>query len=1058
MSLPAASIRRPVTVGMFTLALLVFGGVSLGRLPLTLLPEITYPTLTIETTYPGAAPGEVEELVTRQIEEAVGVVGGVQRIVSRSRAGLSQVVLEFPWDAALDFAALEVREKLDLLHLPEEAGKPNVLRYDPNNDPILRYALTGGEDLVGLRIVAENTIKKELEALEGVAAVKINGGYEEEIRIEVDEGRLHAFGLDFSVVKNRLAAENVNVAGGSLYEAEARYLVRTNNAFADIEEIRNTILYEAENRLVRLRDVAEVFRGFKDREVITRIDGAESVELAIYKEGDANVVAVARQVRERLADLPIPPGIRLVPTADQSRFIERAVQEVISNALVGGGIAILVLYLFLGDLRSTVIIGLSIPVSIVGTFFLMYRTHVTMNVMSLGGLALGVGMLVDNAIVVLESIFRFREGGQAPRRAAERGAEVVSRAVTASTLTTVAVFLPIIFVEGVAAQLFRDQALTVTFSLLVSLLVSLTLIPALAARGGGSAETEEAMAPPGRWGWFTHTVPRFLLRTLRRGIRGIGWGLFQGFRPFLALVRGFLSALDASYPRLLGLTLRFRWLAILSALILLFLALSRVSDLGFELIPSLTEGTFAFDLSLPEGTPLEVTDRITAGIEREIGRIPGIVRISTIVGGRGLTSSGSEDAGENMARIDIEIEDRSDPAEEARVIAEVRERLARVENLSFEFRRPSTFSFKTPVSVEIYGDDLDDLAEAVTILEKRLSGVRGLTDLRSNLEGGNPELQIRFDRLRLARLDLAPLAIGQTLREKIGGTVATRYLEGDREIDIRVRDAAPWRSSVARLRGLIVAVREGRPVRLGTIATISLGEGPPEIRRIGQRRAAVIEADLAGRDLGSVAEEIERLLAATPLPDRVLAVLGGQNEEMKRSLRSLILALLLAVFLVYLVMASQFESLLHPFVILLSVPLASIGVVGVLSLTHRPVSVLVMIGVVMLAGIVVNNAIVLIDTINRLRAGGMAREAAIVHAGRLRMRPILMTTVTTVLGLVPMALGRGEGAEIRAPLALTVIGGLCVSTLLTLLVIPAVYTLLDRKRFVFQAGEAEALE
>ncbi|MEE8278919.1 MAG: efflux RND transporter permease subunit, partial [Thermoanaerobaculia bacterium] len=477
MKLVEFSLHRRVTVSMVAVALVLFGLVSFGRLSINLLPDLSYPSLTVETKLPGAAPAEVESLVSRPIEEVVGIVAGVKRLTSISRPGLSQVTLEFEWGRNMDFASLDVRQKLDLIRLPREAEKPVILRFDPSNDPIQRLYLTGGEDFYQLRYLAEEVLKRDLESTEGVAAIKVHGGYEEEIHVQVDEGKLALMGLSIQEVNQKLLRDNVNQAGGSLYEEEARYLVRANNAFQDLDDIRSTVVMTHRGRTVRISDIARVYRGHKKREVITRFGGEEAVELAIYKEGDANTVLVARAVTNRLKNVSdeLPEGIEVVTGVDQSEFIRASIRQVLSNAVLGGGIAILVLLFFLKDPRSTLIIGVSIPISIVATFFLMYRTGTSLNIMSLGGLALGVGMLVDNAIVVLEAIFKRREAGAAAFEAARQGASEVGRAVVASTLTTVAVFLPVVFLQGIAAQLFRDMALTVSFALIASLAVALTL-------------------------------------------------------------------------------------------------------------------------------------------------------------------------------------------------------------------------------------------------------------------------------------------------------------------------------------------------------------------------------------------------------------------------------------------------------------------------------------------------------------------------------------------------------------------------------------------------------
>ena len=492
------SLKRRVTVSMAAVALILFGTVAFTRLSVNLMPDLSYPSVTVETRLDGAAPAEVESLITRPIEEVVGVVNGVQRIVSTSRPGLSQVTLEFGWGRNMDFAALDVRQKLDLATMPLDAERPVLLRFDPANDPVMRLYLTGGDSLYHLRYVGEELVKKDLESTEGVAAIKVYGGYEEEIEVRIDEGRLALLGLDVSEINDRLLRENLNLAGGSLYEAEARYLVRARNEFRDLDDIRETVILTTDGRKVTVGDVAVVNRGHRQRDVITRFGPDEAVELAVYKEGDANTVQVARAVSARLESIAdeLPEGIEISSGADQSRFIEASIREVLSNAVLGGAIAMVVLLLFLKDLKTTLIIGISIPISIVTTFFLMYRTGTTLNIMSLGGLALGVGMLVDSAIVVLEAIVARREDGADPVAAARDGASEVGRAVVASTLTTVAVFLPVVFLEGVAAQLFRDQALTVSFSLIAALAVSLTLIPMLAAISGRSDDEQPPESAP----------------------------------------------------------------------------------------------------------------------------------------------------------------------------------------------------------------------------------------------------------------------------------------------------------------------------------------------------------------------------------------------------------------------------------------------------------------------------------------------------------------------------------------------------------------------------------
>jgi HAE1 family hydrophobic/amphiphilic exporter-1 len=1068
------SVRRPVTVSMFTVAVVLFGLVSFQRLPINLLPDLSYPSLTVETRFPGAAPSEVESLVTRRIEEAVGILAGVRRLSSRSRPGLSQVTLEFEWGRDMALASLDVRQKVDLVVLPKETQKPAILRFDPSSDPILRLYLSDGSNLYRLRYVAEELIKKDLESLDGVAAVKVSGGLEEEIQVRLDEGKLALVGLKPADVQSVLAKENVNQAGGSLYEEEARYLVRANNEFTGLDDILNTIVVEREGRLVRMGDVGTVVRGHKQREVITRFGGKEAVELAVYKEGDANTVRVARSLRARLEALKkeLPDGVQVGAGVDQSRFIESAIDEVLSNAVVGGLLAMLILYLFLKDAFATLIIGISIPVSIIATFFLMYRMGVSLNIMSLGGLALGVGMLVDNAIVVLEAIFRRREQGEEALPAAGAGASEVGMAVVASTLTTVAVFLPVVFVEGFAAQLFRDQALTVSFSLLASLVVALTLIPMIAARGPrktaedvdgpeNAGNANETRAADTRWRRVRRAVFGTWPAAAVRGLR-VGWTwLGRGMRLLLApLTRPFDAALAQTlrlYPRSLRWALDHPTVVLVAAAGAFVLSLAGATRLGLDLIPSFSQGEFNYEVELPEGTPLAVTDRALLAAQDALAADEHVESFSAVIGGAGLSLSSTGTEGENYGRLDVRMKATASAADEEGTIGRLRGALASLPQARVKFQRPSYFSFRTPIEVEVYGDQLDRLRQVASGLREKFAALPGLVDVRSSAELGNPELQVRFDRDALARFGLDLAQVSATVRQKVRGEVATRFNEGDREIDILVRSARGDEVGADEVERVIVDYREGAPVFLSSVARIERELGPSEIRRIGQRRVAVVSANLAaGRSLAATAEDIRAILRDEEYPPSVVASLSGQEEERQRSFGSLLLALGLALFLVYLVMASQFESLLHPFVILFTVPLGMIGVVAALLLARQPVNVVVMIGIVMLGGIVVNNAIVLVDAVNQLRREGWSRRDALVQAGERRLRPILMTTGTTVLGLLPMALGLGEGAELRAPLAITVIGGLSVATLLTLVVIPVVYMLVDRAPEGKAAEEAEA--
>ncbi len=1008
------AVRRRVGVIVASLIVLAFGYVAYNRLSLELFPDISYPSLTVQTDFPDTAPQEVENLVTKPIEEAVGVLRGLQTIHSVSRAGVSEVTLEFVWGTDMDLLSMEVREKLDRLILPAEAENPVVLRFDPSLDPIMRLALSGPQDLTTLRRLADRQLKQDFETLKGVASAQVKGGLEEEIEIAVDQDRLAALNITLDQVQQAVGVGNINLPGGALRGRDSQFLIRTVNEFDTVQEIGNLILRRDAGATVRLKEVAEVRRGHKEREEITRVGGVESVEISLFKEGDANTVTVAKELSARLAewqDGKLPEGTTLTVLFDQSRFIAQAVKEVRNAALLGGLLAVLVLMLFLKDLRSTLIIATSIPLSVVATFIAMYRLNISLNIMSLGGLTLGIGMLVDNSIVVLESIHRKRQQGLSLFQAAVIGTHEVGPAVLASTLTTVAVFLPIVFVEGVAGQLFKDQALTVTFSLLGSLVVAVTLIPMLSALGA-------PLPLPGRDGERTPS------------------GVADS-EPRHELTLGWFSHL---YDHLVRGALRKSWLTLSVAFLLLFLSVWSTRFLDSELIPQLAEGEFFFEVNMPEGTSLAGTDRMLQVMEKAAAADPQIDRFYATVGSR-LVSGGAtlNTKAENLGQLNVVLQERTSDTAETEVADHLRQAFADLPDLQTRFGKPSYFSMKTPVEIVIFGEDLDVLRDYSLRVAHDLEMVPGLVDVRSSLEAGNPELQVRFDRERLAALGLDMGVLSQTLRNRVQGVVPTRFKEQDRQIDIRVRNKLEARNSVSDIRNLILPGPDGQPIRLLSVAEIREARGPAEIHRLQQQRAAVVTANLEGRGLGGAVTDVEAALQRDPPPAGLTLELGGQNKEMQVSFRSLQFAIALAIFLVYMVMAATFESFLHPLLVMFTIPLALVGVVGGLLATGTPISVIVLIGVIMLVGIVVNNAIVLIDTINRLRRAGMGKMEAVIRGGHIRLRPILMTTLTTILGLLPMALAWGEGSELRTPLAITVASGLALSTLLTLVVIPAAY-------------------
>lgn len=1096
MNLVEFATRRRVTVAMVTLTFVLFGLIALRDLKVNLLPDLSYPTLTVRTEYTGAAPAEIETLITEPVEEAVGVVKNLRKLKSISRTGQSDVVLEFAWGTDMDQASLEVRDKLDVLRLPLESKAPVLLRFNPSTEPVMRLVLTVPDKLVGneqaelmrLRRYADNELKKKLEPVDGVAAVKVAGGLEDEVQVLVDADRLAQLNLPPNLVIDRLRQENVNISGGRIEEGSERYLVRTVNQFTDLGQMRDLLVANVNGVPVHLRDVATVTQAYKEREAIIRFKGREAIELAIYKEGDANTVAAADAVRKMLQRLeqtgagggtgapgakPVAQaagkpgaysidGIAVQTIEDQSKFIRNALSEVQHEALVGGLLSILIIFFFLRDGWSTFVIGLSLPVSIIATFFFMDRLGLSLNVMSLAGLALATGMVVDDSIVVLESIAKARERGLGVLQAAITGTREVSMAVVASTLTTVAVFFPLVFVQGVAGQLFKDQALTVSIALVISLVVSLTLIPMLSSIKAKAPMAFPPEAAPPDWA-PDNKVGRVAAIAGRGAKRGVGLGVFAtsfavvtGGRVFALSVGAALAWIGqkllvpyewaaAWYQRMLPRALERPWLILGGAAAAFVVSLGVASTLGTDLIPQLAQDRFEMTAKLPPGTRLRETDALVRAVQQAHAGDPDIEALYGVSGTGTRLDANPTESGDNVAKLSVVLGEHYSKQTESAVTERMRATMARYPDIAVKFGRPQLFSFSTPMEIELRGQDIESLQRAGKKLAGLMQASPHFADVKSSVEQGYPEVQIRFDQERAAALGLTSRQIADQVVRQVRGEVATRYSFRDRKIDVLVRGQEKNRASVDDIRRTIVNPQSDRPVTLDAVADVVETIGPSEIHRADQTRVALVSSNLRGVDLGTAVKEVQQLVREHPLGADIRLAFGGQSEELDSSIRSLLFAFGLAIFLVYLVMASQFESLLHPFVIMFSVPLAMVGAVMALWLSRSPVSVVVFIGLILLVGIVVKNAIVLIDKVNQLREEGVAKRLAICQGAESRLRPIVMTTLCTLFGFAPLAFFGGDGAEVRAPMAITVIGGLAVSTLLTLVVIPIMYDRLDRK-------------
>ena len=1016
MSLPGFSTRYPTTIAMATLAILLLGWISVDRLGTDLLPDLTTPVVTVDLRAPGISLWEMEERYTRRLERDIQTVSKVRRVYSVTRAGQSVVVAEFAWEADMDFAVLDVQKKTATFGADEAVETVDVIRQDPHALPVLRLAVSAVDtDIDALLGTIQTVIKPKLEGLPGVASAVVEGGAEKEVRVILDDYLMEAYGQTPGAVAQRLQLANRDVSGGTLKDAGRSYQVKGLGRLTDIEAIRELIVGERSGETtgsqsglrvpIRVSDIAKVELRLEERESISRLDGVECVGLAIHKEASANTVTVVETARTELEDLSLDlPGIQFTIVENQARFIDAAVSEVEESALAGGLLAVAVLFLFLRSWAVTLLIGLAIPISVLATFTLMYFQDLTLNVMSLGGLALGVGMLVDNAIVVIENIYRHLERGEDARTAAADGASEVGVAILASTLTTVSVFLPIVYLHGLVGELFKEQAWTVAFSLISSLAVAMTVVPTMAAR---VMRHDRARVASNRHAWFAR--------------------LLEG-------------ALD-------------RKAAVLSILVLvvgLTVTLGRMIDAEF--IPREDQGLFHVDLALPEGTRVEITDRVAAR-STEIVRGVGAEDVDHVYARVGVDPGSvlnvGEATGPNRATLSVLLS-RGERAGVSELVAGIDPLLKEIPGLRTAYalhQSPLETVMGTqsaPIEVEVTGDDLDVLRALVTDVTERVTGLSTVFNVQNSFEGGQPEVDLVLRQEVAAAFGLTPQTIVNDLTRRLSGEVVGEFAQGRRSRSIRVGFDDV---NLQDLRAMRVDGPDDAILTVGDLADPKIVEGPREILREDQRRVGRVTGYLTeGTALGEATADVTEVLSDLPLPPGYRVTLGGEERERVASFEGLAFALLLSVILVYMVMASLFESFLHPFTVMLSLPLAGVGVVFAFLALGEPLSVTAYIGVIMLGGIAVNDSIVLVDRINQLRVGSSTTRRAIVDAARDRLRPILMTSVTTMLALVPMAIGLGEGGRLRAPMAIAVIAGLLSSTVMTLVVIPVFYESIERLR------------
>jgi len=1031
---------------MIVAGLLIFGVVSLELLPQELFPQIVYPQLTVVTPYENAAPEEIETLITKPIEEAIGTVAGVKRINSISKEGLSLVIAEFGWNQNINFAALGMREKLDLIkeRLPREAEEPIVLPFNPFDKPILILSVTTSREdrsPVALRELARRMIKDEAEKVEGVASATISGGLEREIQVEVNQDKLQARRIPILDVSKAVSAANLNYPAGTIKESFYEYLIRTLGEFEHVRDIEGVPIigpdsdtqeelsmqqYESDiakkraiskdRRLVYLRDVAHVVDGVKERTSYSRYNGKENVSIAIQKQALGNTVKTIDRVKRKLADLKadLPKDLDVSVVYDQSTFIKDSIKGVWDAAWQGGVIVFFVLLYFLRNLWSSVIVTLTIPISVMATFALMFFSGVSVNMMSLGGLAFGVGSLVDAAIVVIENIFRHMQQGEGKKESAVVGSEEVNISVAGSILTTVVVFVPLIFVIGIIGQISKDFALTVTFSLLASWVAAVTIIPLLSSRGVElgrqvAAEVSDDMSMLDKTGAVSK-VRKFFEDLLQKFIKSKPKYLFYTFILFLV-------------------------------------SLSLFIFMDKELMPKVDQGQFTVKIDMPAGTMLEVTNLISERIEKFLMTIPDVESINVIVGStkESTTKNIIERLNYNQAEIVVNLKKKR-RLKSADVVQIIKGRLAgmqlkgaRIEYILQENILSAGLAMQAPVTVELKGNDLKTLEALAYEVQDGLGRIKGVYGIKNNLSEPSPETKVFVDKDKASMYGLSVTDIAQTSLIGLKGYIATKLKEKGEEFDIRVRLRKQDRDDFNKLARLDMQSPTGARVQLASVAAFGKGRGPSEIRRLNQERVVLVYANVYERALKDVTADVGKMLDRMKITKGYIVKLAGESEEMKASFDSLRNAIIAAFLLVYMIMAALFESLWQPLIIMFTIPLGLVGVAWSLLVTHTSVSAYVLMGVGILGGIVVNNAIVLMDCINLFIKKGMSIEKAVVHASSVRFRPIVMTALATVFGLLPMAFLGGEGAELRSPMAITVMGGLLVGTFLTLVVIPTIY-------------------
>ncbi len=1020
--LSKASIKRPVTTIMVMIIVVMAGVIALSTLKLDLMPKIDIPVAAVMTTYVGASPEDIENLITEPIEEALGSVSNVDTITSTSSANSSTVIIQFVDGTDLDMAAIDIREQIDLIKssLPDDANEPIVFKMDISalSSSTIVGVTSDAMGLSELNTLLEDNIVNRFERIEGVASADLYGGIENEIEIVVEPNKMEGYGITTSQLSQVLQAENSNYPSGSVWQGDNKLQIRSLGEFQSVEEIKKLPITTSTGAIIHVDDVATVKEVQKDRDSYSYINGEPSIMLNIQKQSTANTVDISDKVvaemESILKEYPTLHMIMLTSTAD---YIKTSINNIVQTAFQAAALAVIILLLFLKDGKTSLIIGVSIPTSILATFALMYVADMTMNMISMMGVTLGIGMLVDNSVVVLENIFKKWQNGLRAKEASEEGAIEVAMAVMASTLTTLAVFIPLMFVGGTIGQMFKDLSLTIVFALVASLVVSLTFVPMACSK---VLALEEAK----------------------------GERKENVFTKFLDLWGRGLEALDRGYRVVLAFCLRNKKKTVLLVLIAFFATLSLVPVIGVDLMPSSDEGSASINISLPKGTVIEETQKITDEVVSRISDITETEEMYVTVGSSGLLSGSSDSASVTLNFVGKEERQRST----SEIVEDIRQRIKGVAGADITVSASSSAMGSmggSGISLQVSGDDLDELKNIGDDIVDIVSQVEGTRDITSSSEDTVPEVNIVINRSKASNYGITTGVIANTVNTAVSGSVATTYKVNGTELDVRIRQNKDEIKYINDIKNLSITTATGAIVQISDVADVQLKDSAQTISRENQHRYITVEAAVVGRDMNSVKEDIDARLTNYVFPDGYSYKYTGTLETMGESYSNLLLALVVAVALVYMIMASQFESLIHPFIVMFSIPLALTGGIFGLFITGNTLSIPAMMGFIMLVGMVVNNAIVLIDYTNQLleRDENLTCNEALLEAGPNRLRPILMTTLTTIIGLVPMAIATAEGTEMQRPLAISVIFGLSISTVVTLIFIPVLYSIIDVIRF-----------